>query len=438
MSDKIALTNKAARSLNRFVQDVQKINKPLRIRASEVSENLPDEATQQAQAYWMLGWTWEEIDAILVDMGYSSAEVSKAVKETQEYAKKALEKGPFSMFRYGQYVKLKNGKIGSITFIGEDSISIQFTHDGEKVNVSQGQIDMEATLQLTKAKAFRDSANRVMRLSQKKEYVVPEDLPGPVQTTEGETPEKYKVLSPKDERTPSGWADITPESGEVEALNKQLATMVNNIEGLRAMKDELQTQLKEVKKQLSPIADKIRTLNEEEQLELRNIFVVANEMENGLNEMGDTIFGEYEGKLVGLQQKMIEQVVPVGMVDEYNALVKILEDNHPRVAKGVLAALEEWKESNSPIRQMVEKVLAKYKFRRVKKKSTRVEAQAITKLKEVFQSAWEKIKNVGAKLYETVFPVAKESVAAIEQFESKLSKQSKEQNMQEAVSMLLR
>jgi hypothetical protein len=433
---KVTLSDQDQQTASQCQQEFTKLRKSgISISGKDI-DGMPDEATQAAQAYWMVGFNWQQIQEFLEEQGYSPNEIGTAIKNTKEYAKQVLNNGPFAIFTSGQKIKLTSGEIvGFVHNNGADAL----VQDGpDQYRISAEVVDFESSKQLTKAFALRLAASKLLRLGQK-EYELPEGLPQPETEGEGEIPEKFRVLTPKHEKTPPGWAEITPEVGEVEALHSQLAKMVNNIEGLRAMKEELQAELKQIKQQLEPVADQIRQLSKDEQAELKNLFLVASEMENGLDELDGVIFGEYEGKLIGLMNRITEQTKPVGPIEELQALIDILVKNHPRVAKGVLAALDEWKTANSPLQRTIEHILAKYKFRRVpKKKSMRIKGQVVQKTKELLTKIWDKVKDVTQGLYEKVFPAAEESVAAIEQFESAQAKAGTQQQIEATLSHMLK
>jgi len=127
--------------------------------------DLKDEAKQSAQAYWMMGWTWDEIESVLDDSEYPKNVVTYAMKETKEYARKILNEGPFAVLNSGQSVKLANGSVGILEEKYADYITLDIKDVGN-VNVAADQLDIVATERLREAHAFRvKSADMMYKLS---------------------------------------------------------------------------------------------------------------------------------------------------------------------------------------------------------------------------------------------------------------------------------
>lgn len=116
-----------------------------------------EEAKQSAIMYWMMGWTWDEIETVLEDSEYSDSIISSAVKAAKEYAKKILNEGPFAIFEDGQGVKLANGSLGTLVAKKANYIEVNLKDHG-LVKVSENQIDLVATKQLTEAFNLRKQA----------------------------------------------------------------------------------------------------------------------------------------------------------------------------------------------------------------------------------------------------------------------------------------
>ena len=127
--------------------------------------SLKDEATQSAQAYWMMGWTWDEIESVLEDSEYPSNVITHAIKETKEYAAKILNEGPFAVLKMGQEVKLINGSIGVLVEKYPEHVTIDLKGIGN-VNIAEDQLDIVATEQLRDAHFLRMKAvNMLYKLS---------------------------------------------------------------------------------------------------------------------------------------------------------------------------------------------------------------------------------------------------------------------------------
>jgi hypothetical protein len=127
--------------------------------------DLKDEATQSAQSYWMMGWTWDEIESVLEDSEYPKNVITHAIKKTKEYAKKILTEGPFSVLKMGQDVKLVGGEIGRLAEKFADHIMVSIDGIGN-VKVSADALDLVATEKLREAYSLRiKAANMLYKLS---------------------------------------------------------------------------------------------------------------------------------------------------------------------------------------------------------------------------------------------------------------------------------
>jgi hypothetical protein len=116
-----------------------------------------EDANQSAATYWMLGWSWDEIEAILDDMGFPSELAEKALDHAKNYAEKTLTGGPFQSLVSGQGVKLANGDIGVVQNIFADHIDLYAGEDGV-LSVAAEHIDFPASLQLREAYLLRKQA----------------------------------------------------------------------------------------------------------------------------------------------------------------------------------------------------------------------------------------------------------------------------------------
>ena len=127
--------------------------------------DLKDEAKQSAQAYWMMGWTWDEIESVLEDSDYPKSVITYALKETKEYASKVLNEGPFSVLKMGQEVKLASGVTGILVEKYVDHITVDLAGIGNTA-VLEDQIDHVATGTLREAHVLRcKAANMLYKLS---------------------------------------------------------------------------------------------------------------------------------------------------------------------------------------------------------------------------------------------------------------------------------
>ena len=116
--------------------------------------NLKDDAKQSAEAYWFMGWTWDEIESVLEDSEYPADVISYAMKSTKEHARKVLNEGPFAMLNAGQTVKLANGSIGRLIDVHSDNITVDLPEIGP-TKVTAAQLNVPATIKLREAYALR-------------------------------------------------------------------------------------------------------------------------------------------------------------------------------------------------------------------------------------------------------------------------------------------
>ncbi|MFA5132579.1 MAG: hypothetical protein WC444_04655 [Candidatus Paceibacterota bacterium] len=378
----------------------------------EPNEITEDSALTIAKTYWMMGYNWLEIEMLLKDRHYPESMISKAVKAAQAYAKEMLSNGPFAGAVNGQYVKLKNGMWGVAAQLTPKQ-AVLTLEDGTKLKTEIEHIDVEATKLLAESFKLRKQAELILNAIPK-EYVIPEMEGQPDMEVDPDIQESYKSLV--QERAPAGWSEISPEIGEAEPVHAVLHNVINNLEGLRALKDELQKSIKKVKdEQLMPLQEQFKALAGDEQQELRNAFMIVEQMEDGLSEIDKTIFRDYEGELVGFQNKIVENPMPPTVADELDALKKIIAENHKKIAPGIFAALEQFMEANTKIERELQKTFAKYPYRKRPKKG-----QLVEKVTGWFKGLWKSLSKTITGLYETVLPEAEEATEAVQEMNRQL------------------
>jgi len=126
------------------------------------ASDINDEAKQSAISYWMMGWSWDEIETVLEDSEYKSNVITHAIKETKEYARKLLNEGPFAMMTAGQGVKLASGDIGVIEDIHADHLVINVGGSVGIARVGAAHVDIDATKQLSQAFELRSNAEKML------------------------------------------------------------------------------------------------------------------------------------------------------------------------------------------------------------------------------------------------------------------------------------
>jgi len=405
---KIAVTDlDEARMQRFFAQFTPKDPEPVAVVYTK--EEVAEKAFQTAQAYWMMGWAWDEIEAVLIDQEFEESVVQTAIKRTQEYATDTLA-GPFKNVLPGQFIKTTAGQTARFVRAHQDVALVSAGEDTYQVPLSL--IDLPATNELRRAFAYRQAAQETLHLAE--EYKIPEgDISVPEVTPAIE--ETYKRVD-REKGAPAGWAEVAPEAGEVESVNRLTSKIINNLDGLKAMQEELRQQMAAIKEQLKPIMDQMRELSAEEQSELRNLFLAIGSMGQEMDAIEQYVFGDYEGQIAGFKRAIVEQQISPDAVQELEALKQILVTNHPRIAQGVMQALQQFKDSNTIIERQVEHTFAKFPYRLKPRKGF-----SFTKW---LSGIWDKIKVTTKKLYDKVFPAAETATDALREFNQKYTKKA--------------
>lgn len=403
-------TFRDARLRKRIVANLVESKKPKRVIAQYEPEKEPsavEEATEHAKAYWLMGWTWEEIEAVLEDMGVPDKAISSAIKKTQEYAYECLKDGPFNIFKDGQIIALKNGSHGELEGIYPKHLTIVM-HDGSVVKVGKDMIDMEKSTKLVDAFSLRETA--------KKLYKEADDLAlAPVNDEKSiDTPMKEefhlkmtpKMQTPREwgERLPETFVDVQESTGEVEEIAKtilllreQKAQADEDLAAARALSKEMNEQVKKLK-------------GEEAELGKELAGILGSEAQAS-NEMQDILFRRFDGLLIGYQQIIEQREIPPGLVDKHEALVAILEEQVPAAFGEIMRALETWEATNKAIEETLKTEVT------LSKPPKKMLGQNFwKKFKDWVSNMWQKIKGVNSSLYENAFPVLEEANIALEDF----------------------
>lgn len=364
---------------------------------------------QIAQAYWLLGWSWPEVEDLLVEQyEITERKAENAVEKAQEAVHALETKGPF--VTPGQWAQLSTGSLVRVAAINKDEVDVEDPLFGS-LTVRENQFSQDATESLAYAHHMRQAAMSL--LGQK--YDPPENEP--IKVVPEEYPEgyQYKEIT----RAPKGLGDIVPDVGDVEEVDEQLYQMLNNLEGLREMEQELAAQIKKIKdEQLKPLASELSTLKKDQQDELKNAFLSMDSIQEDLENLDQVVFMQYKGKIAAFRRTLDEEGKPPTPADELNALRDILEqvnENHPKIVGAVYEALEQWKET---VNRSAENVISIFPFR--ENRNPRKQSQLFTKVKNFFKGLWEKIKAIGNKLSGETYPKVAESIAALDQAEALL------------------
>lgn len=428
-----------------------------------------DEAIQHAKSYWMLGWAWDEIEAILTDMKFSDGDVSAAIKEAQEYAYDALSNGPFALFKEGQLIKLTNGSTG--VFLTANKSEAVICIDNENVRVSEKHIDKAGSAKLLEAYGLRKAASDLLKTVaqfQHGEIVEPPEeveettplfteidkqkapakrprgrprknpappalepttkelaLPGPpksrmdVVPSPEETLNVYTQLPGVKPKAPGGWGELVPKMSDTEDVSVLATEALDQIDALLIEKKKVKEENDALNSMAKEIKDKLKGLQVQEVELAKKIFAIISTQTRDLNNLDKTVFYKYKNKLVGLQQTITSQEVPVGVMDELTAVKEFLQLNHPLIADQTEAALDTWKKQNMTIKEQIQKILAYWGPVREEKS-----AQLVTKVKNWFAETWNSIKSISSELYDSLFPTVDEGIALIDALEMGIDAES--------------
>jgi len=377
--------------------------------------NPTEEATQHAQAYWLLGYSWEEIEAILEDLGFQEKVISSAIAKTVLYARDMLNDGPFRTLKEGQLIKLTSGFIGQIAAIYPEHVNVADLDTEEIIRVSEDQIDKADSAKLKEAFALRYGAYKLIKaqggptditIPGQKEW----ELPAPPQQM-GIAPSPTEKLDVKlTDRAPPGWGELTPPLSDIEEVSDVTATILSQVDAAEDEMARVNADLKELNLMAKELRSKQKELSKRESELAKQVFSVVGTEQQALNDLDVTFFQKYKNKILGLQRKIQEIPQEPGIVDELRALKEILDANAPEISTQVLDTLEKWKKVNTTIEERIRETFALYPPPR--KKS----AQFMERIVEFMESLWEIVKTTSANLYYTVFPKIETVSDAIDAF----------------------
>jgi hypothetical protein len=158
-----------SKALLNNLADTCKCNEKKHVIIAEEKRDTKDEAIDCAKMYWMMGWTWEEIETILEDSEYPSKIVSEALKEAKEYAKEILNKGPFATLKAGQLVKLESGSYGVLEGLYQDHVNVNILGLG-KTKIPLDSLNKVACEKLTEAYNLRIQASNLISSLDKESF----------------------------------------------------------------------------------------------------------------------------------------------------------------------------------------------------------------------------------------------------------------------------
>jgi hypothetical protein len=359
----------------------------LKVSAEEVLTNdLHDTAFTTAKTYWMMGWSWAEIETVLYDLEYPEAVVKKLIKETQDYAKELLKDGPFNPYNRGQTVKLKNGHIAVLIDMSENRLTVEDPDHGRYV-IDNDQIDVEASNKLAEAFKIRQSAKDMLSLIGQK-YKLP---PAPeVESKKDETKEYGFAEMPF---SPAGMADIVPERGDARPINKKLEDAIKSLDGLESTQEALEEKISGIReKYMNPINREIKDIEAKKADALKKFYLVLNEIGEGVKG-NEVLFRDYKGKLMAIRNEVKEYDLPPNELQELEALKGILQLNHPDIAEKTLSALNQWKEAANKVEKQVQKKVYVFPYRKEPK-----EEKEAGLTKEEIKVIWKEVRTASDDL----------------------------------------
>jgi len=377
---------------------------------SDSKELLAKQVEDGAKTYWMLGWSWDEIESIFDDMGVPGEIIESGMKKAESYANKIIKKGPFNIYHKNQLIKLHNGETGQVDSISPKYITICL-EDGDLMQVRQDDIDVGASKALTQAYVLRQMANK-LKVAQKEDYLVPtRPKRYQVQKTTVEPP--LSVTVKPSPGAPPGWSKVTPHMNEIEEASETVGQMLNEIDVAQDELQEVKSELKIANQMANEVRSKRKELEKQQHEIAQNIFAIIGSQNKALGDIEGKFFVKYKNKLVGLQRKMTEEAMGVGVVEELEVLRELLEKNHPRIFNKIMAALEAYKDTNTAIVERMENLFAYYP---PAEKKFAFRAQWLKKIKDWVNDLWDEFKLISEDLYDYTFPEIDESIDAVDEF----------------------
>ena len=378
-----------------------------------------EEAFEHAQAYWMMGWTWEEIEALLEDMGFNDKTIDSAVKKAQEYAYEVLKDGPFNLFKDAQYVALKNGKVGRLQSVNENHINI-LMDDGDALIAGKGVIDFDKTKKLSSVQSLRLAADKIFKeaddlVPSGVNPIVPTQPGQPLKETTHTQEEEFKLhLTPK-KQVPKNWGDIVPDKfSDVEQASKDIEEMSELVLIIRQQADEAKKSWEEAARLTKEKREehvKYKTELEDTAKELASILGAEQEAQTALDV---TLFRRFDELLIGYKHYIETDPSEVpripGLVDKHAQLVEIIQDKVPDAFEEIMTSLDEWFTTNTRIIETI-------------KETEKTEVGFMTPPKKTLgqkeQGLWERIKgwvsNAWSKMRKSTNVVTQKSLPAIDE-----------------------
>ena len=347
--------------------------------------DLKEEATQSAQSYWMMGWTWDEIESVLEDSEYPKNVITHAIKKTKEYAKKVLNEGPFSVLKMGQDVKLSGGEVGTLVEKFADHIMLAIDNIGQ-VKVSADQLDLVATEKLREAYSLRAKAANML----------------------------YKLSTDQLEH-------ISVESQESDPVLACVDDALASIASIRQRTDEVKREAAQIHSKWETGVGKWKPQSEKEQEFAQYMHVILTG-ESQLDAEVSELFHNKLGSMLGTLHDEIRK----GASGDADSICDFLYNTFPKIADSLEAHLYGITRRNASAREYIQQFA---KFGEEKGEWQDAAIQFVV-------SSWDLTKEAIDKWENTLAPKIEEGIQLISGFFADMNKQQIKASVQKALKTL--
>jgi preprotein translocase subunit YajC len=412
--------------LKRLATSVEKNKKSTpKVYIAEEKNSSVDDAIDHAKAYWMMGWNWYEIGAILEDMEFTDDVIKKAIKKTKEYAKETLKNGPFSTMKEGQLIRLKNGMVGSVKDVYEKFVNILLDNE-EVVKVQSDQIDFRSVKSLKEAFRFRESAKRLYKEAQT-DALVPI---GPSELQQPRQEEQFELRTTPTLKTPKEFGEFLPEKFvDVEKANTIVEAHINTILGLEEELKEAKEELLIARSLATEQNDRVKQILQKKSESGKLLASVLGVESDASDKLETVLFKRFKDLLVGYRQVIAQSVIPPGLVDEHNKLLELIQEKAPEVIEDITQALDVWKEASTGI---VETLKTEVSVSKPPKKM--LSQDWVSKFTDWLSNAWKSVKGWASSLYTKTFPKIEEMNTALESFLMKVNAENTTAKLKNAIN----
>jgi hypothetical protein len=382
-----------------------------------------DEALDHAKTYWMLGWTWEEIESILEDMEFDAKTVGKAIEQSKVYAEEQLKDGPFSAVKIGQLIKLTNNQVGKVTEKRLECVAVTLA-DGTEIIADSRNIDFSTIDELKRAATLREVASKLML--QADELTDPGEmgLQKPIQ-------EEFKIDFPAKapphvkELAPEKFIDYPEARSAVQDIGRQLVT-------LEKQKSEAEKYLEEAKALYKEAQATVKKFEKEQQEIGKNLALILGSEEQALDNLELTLFQRFDSLYLFFRRYIEKKEIPPSVLDEYEVLQELLEKKFPNIYSHLMAEISKWRESAFQIKEIL-----KTKIDIVtptQKELASKQAQSMWgKFKNWISNLWASIFESTEKVNDEIIPEIEELNMAMEDFISKVQSSESQQAIGSAI-----